>query len=165
MSKFKVSLDEIRQLERQFRQTIPAAFMDENQHMNVQYYLRLAERGIGSIYRQAGMGDLYQRADAYGNYALEQHVRYFAEVLEDDLVSVYVRLIGLTPKRTYLMGFLVNESREQLAASVEVVAMNVNMTLKRGAAFPPAVFENLQRLLTEHQRLPWDAPTCGVMRA
>ena len=165
MSSVKVSLDEIRQLDRQFRQTIPTAYMDENRHMNVQHYLRVAERGIGAIYRQAEMGDLYQRADVYGNYALEQHIRYFAEVLEGDLVSVYVRLLGLSTKRTHFMCFLVNESREQLAASVEVIAMNVDMKLKRGTPFPPEVLANLEQIVTEHQRLPWEAPTCGVMRA
>lgn len=165
MPSYKVSLDEIRQLDRQFAQTIPAAYMDENRHMNVQYYLRVVERGIGAIYRQAGMGDLYQGADVYGNYALEQHIRYFAEVLEGDRVSVYTRLLGLSPKRAHLIGFLVNETREQFAASIEVVAMNVDMKLKRGTPFPPEVFSNLEQLLAKHQRLPWEAPTCGVMRA
>lgn len=165
MSRFKVSLDQIRQLDRNFHQTIPAAYMDENRHMNVQYYLRIVERGVSAIYRQVGMGDLYLRADVYGNYALEQHIRYFAEVLEGDLVSVYVRLLGLSLKRTYFMGFLVNETRAQLAASVEVIAMNVDMRSKRGAPFPPEVFSNLEQILNDHQRLPWKAPTCGVMRA
>lgn len=165
MSRLKVSLEEICQLERRIQLTIPSAFMDENQHMNVQYYLHVVERGIGDLYRHVGMGDMYARADVHGNFALEQHIRYFAEVLEGDLVSVYVRLLDLSPKRTYMMGFLVNDSREKLAASVELIAMNVDIRLRRGAPFPPAVYAKLERLLLEHDGLPWEAPTCGVMSA
>ena len=164
MSRYSVSLDEIRQLDRQFQQTIPAEYMDENRHMNVQYYLRVVEGGISAFYIQAGMGDLYERADLYGNYALEQHIRYFAEVLQGDLVSVYVRLLDLSPKHAHFMGFLVNETREQLAASVEAIAMNVDMKIKRGAPFPSEVFSNLEQILNAHQSLPWEAPACGVMR-
>ena len=133
--------------------------------MNVQYYLHVVERGFGGIYRQVGMGDMYASADVYGNFALEQHIRYFAEILESDMVSVYARLLDLSPKRTYMMGFLVNDSRQQLAASVEVIAMNVDTKQRRGAPFPSAVFSELERLLSEHERLPWRAPACGVMRA
>ena len=165
MTKFSVTLDEIHQLGNLYQQRIPPEYMDENQHMNVQYYLRLAERGIGEFYRQVGMGEQYAKADCYGNYALEQHIRYFAEILLGDAVSVYMRLIDLSPKRSYVMGFLVNDTREQLAAIVEIVAMNVDMRKKRGTPFPPAALAALDALLARHQGLSWEAPVCGIMHA
>ena len=111
------------------------------------------------------MGELYAAADKFGNFALEQHIHYYAEVLTGDQVSVYVRLIDVSPKRSYMMGFLINDTREQLAATVEVVMMNIDMLLRRGAPFPDDAKAALDTLHAQHQGLPWEAPVCGVMRA
>ncbi len=165
MAKISTSLAEIRQLECVYETKIPRAFLDENQHVNVQYYVRLAERGLGELFRQVGLGERYAAADEIGNFALEQHIRYLAELLEGDQVSVHIRLIDLSLKRAYFLAFLLNDTREELAATVEVVMMNVNIARRRGTPFPPAAKANLDELLARHRALPWDPPVCGVMRA
>ena len=164
MSRITTTLAEVRQLEKYHERKIPGEFLDENDHVNVQYYLRLVEEGLGAVFHQVGLGQIYAAADPYGNFALEQHIRYLAEILVDDRVSVYLRLIDLSPKRAYFMGFLVNDTRQQLAAVVEVVMMNVDMSQRRGAPFPSAPQARLAEMLARHERLPWRAPVCGVLR-
>ena len=165
MSKISTALIEIRQLERAYETTIPRAFMDENQHVNVQYYVHLAERGLGEILRRVGLGERYAAADEIGIFALEQHIRYLAELLEDDQVSIYIRLVDLSPKRACFLAFLVNDSRDELAATVEVVMMNVDIKRRRGTPFPAGAKANLDELLARHRALPWRPPVCGFMRA
>ena len=165
MSRIPITLAEVRQLDRYYERTIPRDYLDENDHVNVQYYLRLVERGLGAVFNDVGLGQIYAAADPYGNFALEQHIRYFAEILVDDRVAVHIRLIELSSKRAYFMGFLVNETREQLAAIVEIVTMNVAMSQRRGAPFPAAPYARLAKMLARHEKLPWPAPVCGVMRA
>lgn len=165
MKPISTTLDEIRQLDRLYKTTIPQAFLDENRHVNVQYYVHLVERGLSELFRRVGLGERYAAADEIGNFALEQHIRYLAELLLHDQVGVYIRLVDLSPKRAYFIGFLVNDSREALAATVEVVMMNVDIGRRRGAPFPSAAKEQLDALLTAHRNLPWQAPVCGVMRA
>ena len=165
MSRSDISLSQIRQLDRAYSLAIPGDFLDENGHVNVQYYLHLVERGLGVLFQQVGLGAVYASADVYGNFALEQHIRYFAELLVNDKVTVHNRLIELSPKRAYFMGFLVNETREELAAIVEVVMMNVDMRRRLGAPFPAAPFAELEALHARHKRLDWSAPVCGIMRA
>ncbi len=165
MSRIETTLSEIRQLEPICELTIPANFLDENKHVNVQYYLHIVERGLGQVFEKVGLGEVYAAADKFGNFALEQHIRYFAELLVEDQVRVFIRLIALSAKRAYFMGFLVNESRQQLAAIVEVVMMNVDMSARRGTPFPAGSYAQLKALLTRHEQLPWEAPVCGVMRA
>ncbi len=160
-----VALQDIRQLEIMHRQRIPAAYMDENSHMNVQFYVYVAEQGLSGLLRRVGLGEQYAAADKFGNFALEQHIRYYAEILTGHQVSVYIRLIGLSPKRCYLMAFLINDTREQLAATVEIVMMNIDMSLRRGAPFPPEPKAALDALYQKQRALRWDAPVCGVMRA
>ncbi|MCY3780692.1 MAG: thioesterase family protein [Chloroflexi bacterium] len=163
MSRIKTSLSEIRQLDRAYELAIPQDFLDENSHVNVQYYLHLVERGLGRVFERVGLGAVYAAADPYGNFALEQHIRYFAEILVDERVSVHIRLVDLSSKRAYFMGFLMNETREQLSAIVEVVMMNVDMIARRGAAFPADSYRDLETMLRRHQELKWEAPICGVM--
>ena len=165
MSRIATTLSDIRQLEPMYELKIPADFLDENDHVNVQYYLHIVERGLGRLFDIVGLGSVYAAAELYGNFALEQHIRYLAELLVDEQVIVYIRLIQLSPKRAYLMGFLVNCTQDQLAAIVEVVMMNVDMRTRRGAAFPERPYAQLEALLARHERLPWPAPICGVMRA
>ncbi|MYD09523.1 MAG: thioesterase [Chloroflexi bacterium] len=165
MSRNPITLADVRQLDRFYERTIPRAYLDENNHVNVQYYLRLVEKALGAVFGEVGLGQIYAAADPYGNFALEQHIRYFAEILVDDRVAVHIRLIEVSSKRAYFMGFLVNETREQLAAVVEVVTMNVDMSQRRGAPFPAAPYARLAEMLARHEQLPWPAPVCGVMRA
>jgi len=165
MAQIRTSLAEIRQLESAYEMTIPRAFLDENQHVNVQYYVHLVERGLGEIFHRVGLGERYAAADEIGNFALEQHIRYLAELLQGDRVSVYIRLVDLSPKRAYFLAFLLNDTREELAATVEVVMMNVDVKLRRGRPFPTVAKANLDALLARHRGLAWDPPVCGIMRA
>ncbi len=165
MSKIKTSLAEIRQLPKMHAQRIPLDYLDENQHVNVQYYVHLTEQGLVALFEQVGLGAAYAAATEFGNFALEQHIRYLAEMLLGDCISVYIRLVELSPKRGYFMGFLVNETQARLAATVEIVQMNVEMAERRGAPYPAAAKTQLDALLDAHRRLPWAPPVCGVMRA
>ena len=63
MAQISTTLDEIRQLERVYETTIPHRFLDENRHVNVQYYVHLVERGLGEIFRRVGLGERYAAAD------------------------------------------------------------------------------------------------------
>ncbi len=165
MRRITTTVTEIRQLELVHRQSIPAAYLDENQHVNVQYYVNLVEKGLVAVFARAGLGAIYAAADELGNFALEQHIRYLAEILLDEQVSVYIRLLELTPKRAYFMGFIINDTREQLACTVEVVQMNVDIRQRRGVPYPPAGEAALRALQARHAALDWPAPVCGVMRA
>ncbi|MCY4144880.1 MAG: thioesterase family protein [Chloroflexi bacterium] len=164
MSRIATTLSEIRQLELAHRQTIPAGYLDENRHVNVQYYVHLVEQGLVAVFARAGLGEIYAAAEEYGNFALEQHIRYLAEILVDERVSVYIRLLELGIKRAYFMGFVINDSRERLACTVEILQMNVDIRQRRGAPYPLAGKTALQALHARHATLAWDAPVCGVMR-
>ncbi len=160
-----ITLEQIRQLDKATTRTIPELFRDENGHMNVQYYVHLFEGGVWHLLQRIGMTEDYLQAHQMGNFALEQHLRYLAEIHIGDTVSVYVRVVGLSPKRQHIIGFIVNDTREQLAATVEAVGMNIDMRQRRGAPFPKDVKAKFDALLEMHSKLDWDAPICGLMQA
>jgi len=40
----------------------------------------------------------------------------------------------------------------------------VDMTVRRSAVMPAVITDAIDRLLTEHASLGWDAPVCGAMK-
>ena len=60
MSRITTTLSEIRQLDLAHEQTISPDYLDENQHVNVQYYVNLVERGLSNIFDRVGLGAVYR---------------------------------------------------------------------------------------------------------
>lgn len=158
-----VTLEQVRQLDKAYTREIPESFRDENDHMNVQYYVHLFEGGVWWMLQEVGMDATYLRIHQIGNFALEQHLRYFAEIHIGDEVSIYMRLVGLSEKRTHFLGFIVNEARNNLSATVEAIGMNIDMRNRHGAPFPPEPKSKLDDMLATHDALSWEPPVCGVM--
>jgi hypothetical protein len=63
------------------------------------------------------------------------------------------------------MMFVVNQSRQQLASTMEYVTSSADLTSRRTVPFPDDVARVLGDLVQEHARLDWLAPACGVMSA
>lgn len=63
------------------------------------------------------------------------------------------------------MHFMVNEFAQTLAATVEIVATHVDLSVRRTAPFLDETAFRLDAILAEHGQLGWDAPVCGAMSA
>lgn len=159
-----ISLQQIRQVAKAYSRTIPEEFRDEMGHMNVQYYVHLFDMMVRWLYGQAGLTDEFMVQEQVGSFALEQHLRYLAEVQIGAEVSLYPRILGLSPKRIHIMGFMLNDTQEKLASTIEVVGMNIDMRQRRGAPFLPQIAANLDAIYQGHAALEWSAPVCGFMK-
>jgi acyl-CoA thioester hydrolase len=59
--------------------------------------------------------------------------------------------------------FVINESSDRLAATLEYVTAGIDMQNRCMAAFPDDLALGLDRLVAEHARLDWTPPLCGVL--
>ena len=57
-----------------------------------------------------------------------------------------------------------NDSRQLLAATEEAVGAYVDAEARRMAPIPGSITNPFDRVLSEHRRLGWDAPVCGIMK-
>src|SRR5688572_7760816 len=115
-----MQLEQIQALPFHVCATIPSDYLDMFGHMNIQYYVKLFNDGIFDMCAQLGMDEAFFLRSGRGMYALEQHIKYMAEVHEGDEVAVYSRLFGRNEKRIHFMLFMINESKQNLAATIEV---------------------------------------------
>lgn len=155
---------EVRQLTRSLSMTVPAEWQDRNGHVNVQYYLRLYELGGYEMLDEVDLNGFYMSQTEYGLFDFEHHLNFRAELHVGDQVSTYNRILNMHHKRFQGMYFIVNDSREQLACTIEYVSACVNLQSRRTMAFPEILHSGLQGLAQKHQTLSWPAPVCGAMR-
>jgi hypothetical protein len=73
-------------------------------------------------------------------------------------------MIGRSAKRIHFMLFMINESRDTLAATVETLGAHADMRLRRTSPYPPHIAARIDALIAESEALGWDAPVCGMIR-
>jgi acyl-CoA thioester hydrolase len=160
-----ISLAQLEPLPVVYRVSIPPEYRDRMDHMNIRWYLALYDEAGDEMYKLWGEDPAYYAASGNGGFDLEHHLHYLNEVRVGDEVAIRARLLQRTAKRLHYLMFMVNETRGNLASIFECVHAHADLQARRTAPYPPALAERLDKLIAEHARLEWPAPTCGAMSA
>ena len=145
------------------QQTIPEDYLDDMGHMNVRWYMALFDAASWQFFAAHGIDREYIRTRHLGGFALKHHIQYLAEVQPGEKVAVRTRFLGRSTKRIHLMHFLVNETLNKLAATLESLGTHADMKLRRSAEIPPDIAQKMDATIENHSRLKWQAPVCGVL--
>ena len=165
MPRLEIDPELVRQLPITYQQQIPESYLDEMGHMNVMWYTHLFSQAMGGAFELIGLNWDELAKTQNGTFALEAHVRYLAEVHVGHNVSVHSRVVGRSERRFYLMHFMINEDRDNVAATFENLGTFVDLKVRRTAAIPQPISDNLDAMFAKHESLSWPAPVCGVMNA
>ncbi|MGB7338256.1 MAG: thioesterase family protein [Phototrophicaceae bacterium] len=149
-------LEDILALPQHLRVTIPNEYLDIFEHMNVQHYLGIFSDSVFVMMDDLGMTSAFLNEHQIGLYAVDQRLSYRAEVKAGETVAVYSRLIARSSKSLHFMVFMINESQNQLSATMEALAFHVDRTTKRSTAFLPDITSKLDDRLALDQSLSWD---------
>ncbi len=155
------TLDEIRQLPVDLTMTVPPQWEDRNGHVNVQYYLGIYHLAGWQILENIGIDEGYLTDQQAGIFDIEHHIRYLTEIKVGEVVSAYNRMLGRDGKRFHGMLFIVNDTCQQLACSIEYLSIYVDQQLRRAATYPEDMAVKLDQLLAEHNTFNWQVPVCG----
>lgn len=159
------ALDHVTALPLLLRATIPDEYKDENNHMNVRWYLALFDEAGYPMIERVGVTPAYREQYGAGGFDLEHHLHYLNEVHVGDQIAIYVRFLARSAKRIHYIMFMVNETRKALAATFECVNSFADLRQRRTAPFPPEIAVKIDALLAQHNALDWAAPVCGLMGA
>jgi acyl-CoA thioesterase FadM len=61
------------------------------------------------------------------------------------------------------MGFMLNETHDRLASTLEALVAHADLRVRRSTPFPPSLAARLEGVLAEHAALDWEAPLSGIM--
>jgi len=164
MARITIATDTLRQLPCTAQLTVDDDHLDIMGHMNTQHYCSLYAQASRAITRLTGVTEDYVDEQRKGAFMLKNFTQFIAEARAGDQLAVYTRLIARSEKRYQYMHFLVNETHDRLAATMEVLSTHADLDARRSAPFPPEIADGLDALIAEHDQIDWtDAPLSGVL--
>jgi acyl-CoA thioester hydrolase len=147
-----------------FRMMVPDSYSDANGHMNMRWYLAIFDDAGDVLHDDLGLTLEFHRERGTGTVDLEHHVHYLNEVMPGEQVAVYFRLAAWSPKRLHYLMFMVNETRNRLAAIFECMNAFADLSVRKTAPWPPEIAEKIEKGVVFSDSLDWPAPVCGCMK-
>lgn len=157
------SVEQVRQLPLALQKTIPASFEDANGHMNIRHYVALFDESGWPFFEQIGLGGDYIKTARRGVFDVQHHLNYVNEVLIGEDVGIYFRVMGVGEKRLHGVGFMLNETRDNLACTLEFLSLHIDLDARRTTPIAPEIKARLDAMAAEHAALDWTPPLCGTM--
>ena len=156
-------VSDIEQLQENYRVTVNAEYLDNYGHMNVRWYSELWGFAAYGLMKELGFGKSYMEEYNYGTWVLRQVIDYLAEVHEGDTLSMRGRILHRTPKLLHNKYWMLNETKQKIAASSEVLVGHADLSLRRLVPFPDTVASNLDARIAETNLLGWEASVSGAI--
>jgi acyl-CoA thioester hydrolase len=139
---------------RPYRAVVPPDWIDYNGHMNVAYYVLAFDRATDRLLDQLGLGEAYRRATNCSIFALEAHICYLSELRQGDEFAIETRLIDADRKRLHLFHAMTKTGAEGPAATLEAMALHVDLAGPKSAPIGDDAFAKITALLAQHRGLP-----------
>jgi acyl-CoA thioester hydrolase len=137
----------------EIRLEIRPEWTDRNGHLNVAYYVLAFDRATDAFYDRLGIGwsTLEQGRSLF---TLAMNVDYLNEVFAGEIVRIASRLLDCDAKRIHYWHGMMRERDGTLAATNEIVAVNVGMATRKSASLPAEILELLAATKAAHAKLP-----------
>jgi len=131
---------------RTFQGTIYPWNCDHMGHMNVKFYAEKFDQAIWNLCSFLGLTAAYLRENNEGMVALEQHIKYFKEVLPGDNIYIESEVIEIKEKIIRLRHIMYNLESNDIVAETEITGLHIDAKLRKGIAFPEFVQNKFEQL-------------------
>ena len=108
---------------------------DYNNHMNLSFYILVFDKAAEKILSKFNMGEEAAIKTKRSTMVVETHTTYNNEVKEEDDVDVYLSYCDHDKKRLHYKLEMYEKSKNVLSATTEVLALYINLDLRKVAEF------------------------------
>jgi len=108
---------------------------DYNNHMNLSFYILVFDKAAENILSKFNMGEEAAIKTKRSTMVVETHTTYNNEVKEEDDVDVYLSYCDHDKKRLHYKLEMYEKSKNVLSATTEVLALYINLELRKVAEF------------------------------
>jgi acyl-CoA thioester hydrolase len=129
-------------------------WIDWNGHMNVGYYVVAFDKATDTLCEQFGCSWDYTRHKIGMTFVLEAHVTYDREVREGDPLRITSQILDCDAKRLHYIHFMYHATDGFLAATNELMMINIDYASRRSAPWPDFARERIGRMAAAHKVLP-----------
>ena len=134
--------------------TVLPDWIDWNGHKNVGFYVEAFDKATDTLCRQFNVGWEYTREKIGMTFVLEAHVTYDREVKEGDPLRITTQILDYDTKRVHYIHEMYHATEGYLAATNELMLMNIDYATRRSAPWPEFAMEPLARMANAHKALP-----------
>ncbi len=124
-------------------------WIDSNGHLNLAYYVVVFDIATDALYAKLGIGDAYREATGFSCFTAETHTLYEREVHLGDRLTVRGWLLGADSKRVHYFHEMFHAEGGERSAVQELMALHIDMRIRRVAPFPPDRAEALREAVKE----------------
>jgi acyl-CoA thioester hydrolase len=125
-------------------------WIDSNGHLNLAYYVVVFDLATDALYAALGIGDAYREATGNSCFTAETHTLYEREVRLGDRLNVRGWLLGADTKRLHYFHEMFHVESGERSAVQELMALHIDMRVRRVTPYPPERYEALQQAVREY---------------
>ena len=143
-----------REIPETWREHVRSEWCDYNDHLNLAYYVLIFDHATDAFYDSLGLDRSYREATNCSTFAVESHTVYLAELLDGDEVFCTTQLLDYDERRLHYFHRLYHSEKRYLSATTELLAVHVDLGLRKTAPMTPGLLERLSRELEDHRHFP-----------
>ncbi len=139
-------------------------WIDDNEHMNVAYYVLAFDQGVDSLWDRFGITADHIREMRSSTFAVESHVIYRRELKLDEPFIVTAQILAFDEKRIHQFQRLYHADEGFLAATAEWMNLHVDLATRRVAPWPATILDDIRKVATEQGHWPYPEEAGRQMR-
>ena len=138
----------------QCRDRVRSEWIDENQHMNLGYYVVAFDWATDAWFDHMGFDEAHRQTHGVASFALECHVCYLRELRAGDPIRYTTQFLDFDEKRFHYFHRMWHGDGGYLAATNEIINLHVDRKTRRAAPMAPEILQRLETLAEAHFKLP-----------
>ena len=131
----------------------------------MRWYVAIFDDAGDDLHARIGLTPDFHLQHGTGTMDLEHHMHFLREIVPGESAAIYARLVARSPKRLHYLMFLVNETKEELAAIFECMNAFADLKIRKTAPFPAEILAKIDAWLEKDATLDWPPPVSGAMQA
>jgi acyl-CoA thioester hydrolase len=121
-------------------------WIDVNGHMNVAWYVLIFDLAVDDLWAEFGITDEYIRETNGSTFAVDCHITYQAELLENDPYIVTSQILAYDEKRIHHFQRLYHAETQVLAATAEWMNLYIDLGSRKVSTWPEWILANLAKI-------------------
>ena len=132
-------------------------WIDINDHMNVAYYLLAFDHAVDDLWQRFGLTEDYIRTHSSSTIAVESHVTWQREIVENAPYVITTQVLAYDAKRIHQFQRMYHAEEGFLAATCEWMNLHFDTGARRVAPWPDEIRARIAEFAENQGRLPWPA--------
>ena len=134
--------------------TVLPEWIDDNNHMNVAYYVLAFDYATDALFNFLGLSRAYKDANNVSTFAVDMNVSYIQELRLGEPLKIQTRMIDCSDKALHYFHEMSHETKGFLSATNEVLSMHMDMNIRRIAPMAGEIIDWSRQVCNVHKSLP-----------